>query len=127
MYINSAILIPSILHKCDSVVEDTLNVLLHIVLQMVAAISHSFILKVIFAEVCCTVDYMRDSCLFEGFLILGDHVTSKVKEFIYDLGAHSAPNHVLVLFAGSTLEIEIVINNFILLGSRDQVDAPWSS
>jgi hypothetical protein len=67
-----------ITNKLNGVVEDTGDVFLDMVLQVVALVDDSLFLVVIVTVVSCAIDHMGNALVGEHLRIFGYQVTSKV-------------------------------------------------
>lgn len=72
MHVDFATCGTCIFHELDGVVEDTGDVFLHMILQVVTLVDHSFGLVVIVTVISCTIHNVGDPDVLEYFSILSD-------------------------------------------------------
>jgi hypothetical protein len=75
---DAAVLLASILHELDGLVEHARNLLSNVIFQVVSFVDDPIIFEIVLGIVTSAVDDVRDACFFEGGLILGHLVTSQV-------------------------------------------------
>ena len=109
MDINFSTLVPCILDKLNRVVEDTCNILLGVISQVVRLVDDSIVLVVVFRVVCSTIDHMSDSKFLKRFLIPCDEITTKVQESIDDLRANHLEELVLIFLPSRPLVVKVFI------------------
>lgn len=66
----------SFFNEEDCIIENTFDVLPHMVFQVIVLILDVVFLKVIGTIVCSTVDYMSDAKLLESSIVLSNEVTA---------------------------------------------------
>lgn len=109
MHVKFAALSSAIDHELDCVVETASNVFSNMILQMVALVDHTLILMVVFTVISRAVYHMRDANVLEYFCIFSNEITAKVEVVVDDFRAYTLIELVLVLFAGSTPVVEVLI------------------
>jgi len=66
----------------NSIIKDTFNIFSYVVLQVIAFISDTFVLKIVCTIIRSTVYYMSYSHFPKDFCILCHIVTSQIKEIL---------------------------------------------
>jgi hypothetical protein len=98
-----------ITNELDGVVEDTSDVFLDMVLQVVTLVDDSLVLVVIVTVVSCAVDHVSNALVGENFSIFGHQVTSEVEEVVDDLGANALVVFVFVFFARGATIVKVFV------------------
>lgn len=83
MDIDLSVLASRFLNKGDGIVEDALDLLSHMIFQMVVFIRQLSV-KVVSTVICSTVNDMGDAIFLEDLLILSDKITAEIEEVIDD-------------------------------------------
>jgi hypothetical protein len=106
---DAAVLLASIFHEFDGLVEHGRNLLSNVIFQVVSFVDHSIIFEIVLRIVTSAVDHMRDAIFFEEGLILSHLITSQIQESIDNLRAHTPINQVFILFSRGAFEVEILV------------------
>ena len=81
VHVNLSVLIARLLYELDGIVENTLNLLSHVVFQVVLFVLESAVM-IVCAIISRTVDHMRDALLFQQLLIMCNKISTQVQEII---------------------------------------------
>ena len=88
-----------LLQELEGVIENTGDVFLAVIFQVIALVNDAFLLMVITTVVCRAVDNMSDSQVIEYVSIFGNKISAQVEEIVDDLGANALVELILVLLS----------------------------
>jgi len=88
-----------LLQELKGVIENTGDVFLAVIFQVIALVNDTFLLMVITTVVCRAVDNMSDSQVIEYVSIFGNKISAQVEEIVDNLRANALVELILVLLS----------------------------
>ena len=89
----------NLLQELEGVIENTGDVFLAVIFQVIALVNDTFLLMVITTVVCRAVDNMSDSQVIEYVSIFGNKISAQVEEIVDNLRANALVELILVLLS----------------------------
>ena len=88
-----------LLQELEGVIENTGDVFLAVIFQVIALVNDTFLLMVITTVVCRAVDNMSDSQVIEYVSIFGNKISTQVEEIVDNFRANALVKLILVLLS----------------------------
>lgn len=109
MNVDFSTLVAALCHEFNGIVETAGDVLVHVILQVVALVHHTFVLVIVFTVVGRAINHVRNPNILEHFGIFGNQIAAQVQEVVNDLGTDALIELIFILFARSAPIVKIFI------------------